>query len=200
VGVHVGFVGRVVSYDHEKQTATIQPVVKGRRRNEDGDLEFYLLPQITNVPVEFPQGGGGAYSITFPLAVGDLGMVRIMERSHDEWRTTGAESTQPQHPRRFDLTDATFYPGISSPADPLDQIDESAMVIAGDLKLGDKSASELVALASLVLDRLNKLQTAFDQHMHATAGTGPPVGPTPVPGVIPVGQLASVAATKVRAL
>lgn len=32
----------------------------------------------------------------------------------------------------------------------------------------------------------NALRAAFNSHMHATAGTGPPVIPTPVAGVIPV--------------
>lgn len=198
VGVHVGFVGQVVDYDRVTQTATIRPVVKGRRKTEEGGVEFYDLPLLVRVPVEFPQGGG--CSITWPLAVGDQGMVRISERSHDEWRAVGGAGLQPQHTRRFDLTDATFFPGVSSPADPLTEVDASAMVVAAaDLRLGDKTAADFVALASLVMARLNALQQAFDAHVHATAATGPPVGPTPVPGLIPVGALASVAAAKVKA-
>jgi len=199
VGVHIGFVGQVVDYDRVTQTATIRPVVKGRRKTEEGGVEFYDLPELVNVPVEFPQGGG--CSITWPLAAGNQGMVRVAERSHDEWRAVGGAGLQPQHSRRFDLTDATFYPGVRSPADPLTEVDAVAMVIAGaELRLGDKTASAFVALASLVSARLDALQQAFDAHMHATAALGPPVVPTPVPGLIPVGALAAVAATKVKAI
>lgn len=49
---------------------------------------------------------------------------------------------------------------------------------------------------------LRKLQLAFDNHVHATAGTGapsPPILPAPLPGTtVPVGTLASSAADKVR--
>lgn len=68
----------------------------------------------------------------------------------------------------------------------------------GTVHLGG-AVGELVALANLVDNRLTKLQSAFDAHVHATAATGPPSPPTAVPGVIPVGTLDSVAATKVKA-
>ena len=58
--------------------------------------------------------------------------------------------------------------------------------------------ADLAALKSRP-DRLDKLQAAFDAHMHATAATGPPSPPTPVVGLIPVGALAPVAAAKVKA-
>lgn len=34
-------------------------------------------------------------------------------------------------------------------------------------------------------EKFNDLVTAFNQHVHATAAVGPPVVPTPVPGIIP---------------
>lgn len=65
---------------------------------------------------------------------------------------------------------------------------------------------EFVALANLVDSRLAKIQAHFDAHTHLTAGTGPPVGPTPLvpPGTPPgtggpIGSLATVAAEKVKA-
>jgi len=62
------------------------------------------------------------------------------------------------------------------------------------------AASQFVALAGEVLDRLTKLQTAFDGHVHATAALGPPSIPTPNPAIgVPVGALASVAAERVKA-
>lgn len=198
VGVHTGFVAEVVSYDRTKQVATLQPVVRGRRRTEEGVVEFYHLPQLVNVPVEFPSGGG--CSITWDLVKGDQGIVRILERSHDEWRTVGGSSTSPQHARRFDLTDATFHPGGRSPASPLTEVAAGVLVVAGaEIRLGSTAAADLVALSSLVDDRIGKLQAALDAHMHATAAPGPPVAGTPIPGVFPVGALASVAATKVKA-
>jgi phage baseplate assembly protein V len=61
-------------------------------------------------------------------------------------------------------------------------------------------AAAFIARADLADARIATLQTAFDLHVHATAGTGTPSPPTlaaPVPGVtVPIGTLASVAATK----
>ena len=45
-----------------------------------------------------------------------------------------------------------------------------------------KLASEFGSLKTSV----DKLITAFNSHLHATAAVGPPIAPTPVPGIIPV--------------
>ena len=65
-------------------------------------------------------------------------------------------------------------------------------------------AVQFVALANLVQQALDKLQYAFDNHTHATAGTGAPSPPIPLPAatpppVVPVGSLGPVAAEKVKA-
>lgn len=46
--------------------------------------------------------------------------------------------------------------------------------------------SDAMALASRTDARLAHLEAAFNAHVHATAAPGPPVPPTPIPGVIPV--------------
>lgn len=68
----------------------------------------------------------------------------------------------------------------------------------GSVLLGAEGATKKVALADDVDARLTKLQVALDSHVHATAAPGPPVPPTPVPGVLPVGALAPTGATKVK--
>jgi hypothetical protein len=197
--LHVSMPARVVSYDEDTQTASVQPILRSRRVDQEGTSSSHQLPSIPKVPVAFPQGGG--CSITFPLAAGDEVLLVVAERSMDEWKQAGGGDISPKDPRRFDLSDAVALAGLSSPSTPLTQVLAGAMVLAAnDLRLGNKTATDFVALASLVLDRLTKLQTAFDAHMHATAAAGAPSPPTPVPGMIPVGALVSVAATKVRAI
>lgn len=70
----------------------------------------------------------------------------------------------------------------------------------GIVHLGSVAATSFVALADLTKQRLDALQAAFDQHTHPTAGAGAPSPPTPVPGVIPVGALESVAATRAKVI
>lgn len=172
-GVHIGFVARVVSYDSVKQTVNLQPVVRGRRRLETGEVQTYQLPQLVGVPVEWPQGTG--YSLTWPLQAGDEGLVRVMERSHDEWKATGNGDCTPQHARRFDLSDATFYPGAASPASPLpaSAYDAAAMVLgASALKIGSSSAIQAFVLGTA-------FKTLYNSHTHAT-----PAGPSGPPAVL----------------
>jgi hypothetical protein len=76
--------------------------------------------------------------------------------------------------------------------------DGTVLVEGAVIRLG-RAAGQKVALADEVKDRLDKLQQAVDTHVHATAAPGPPVPPTPVPGVIPVGPLLPVGASKVEA-
>jgi hypothetical protein len=45
---------------------------------------------------------------------------------------------------------------------------------------------------------LNNLISAFNAHMHATAGTGPPVPPTPGSGIPAIASTASIASAKIN--
>lgn len=192
-GVNVSLPATVVSYDHATQTATIQ-IVPCFRKKEGGVVVCYRPPTIHAVPVLFP--GAGDYSDTWPLAAGDTGIALFCDRSLDEWKATGAASTEPQDQRRHNITDAMFIPGGRPIADPVPSagIDAAARVIrAPMLLLGSSAASDFVALASLVLDELNALRAELILHTHPT-GVGPS-GPA-----IGIGAASgSVAATKVKA-
>lgn len=196
--VNVQLPATIVSYDSATQLATVKLVPRFRRRNrsQGNAVVTYDPPDITGVPVEFP--GGGLFSITWPLAAGDSGLLTICDRSIDEWIDQGGTRTEPQDPRRHDLTDGVFRPGVRSPVEaiPAAGIDNSAMVIrAALLLLGSSAASDFAAMASLVLSELSSLWTALNLHTHATVtslGT-----PTPPVGT-PLGSASSVAATKVK--
>lgn len=71
-----------------------------------------------------------------------------------------------------------------------------AVYLAADGKVhlgGGTAASDFVALAALVKARLDHIQSIFDAHIH------PSTSGTISPSVTPIGALASVAATKVKA-
>lgn len=196
--VHTGMPGKVISYDHTTQKATVQPIPKGAYDDEDGVLQRYQFQPIANVPVMFPSSSGG-YAITFPLTVGDHGWISFGERSIDEWLANGEDTTEPADLRRHDLTDAVFFPGTRSFAKAIGATgyDTGAMVLeAGTILLGSSAAVDFVALADKVLTELQAIQAWADAHVHTgvTAGaalTGAPTVVSPVPG--------SVAATKVKA-
>jgi len=134
--------------------------------------QFEELPPLSGVPVLWP----GAW------AAGEPCLVVFCEESFAKWFDTGSVE-QPEVLRRH---------GLHAVCIPL-------VARAGQ-------AVQFVALANLVDARLSAIQAAFDAHTHVTAGTGPPVGPTPLvppgspPGTGgPIGALATVAATKVKA-
>jgi len=148
--VHTSFPATVVTYNPVLNSATVQPALHARVDDVLLDQERpdpAPPPQIPNVPVMWPSGGGAAspWSIHGPLAPGDPVTVFVAERSTDEWRTLGAPTNIPFDARRFDLSDAVCYPGgrALGPTNPLTAplsptaVDAIALVLAGTLvKLG----------------------------------------------------------------
>ena len=104
-GVNTSIPAEIVKYDYTKQKADVQPLL--RKKYKDGTVES--LPIITNVPVVFPKGG--AFSMHWPLSVGDSMLLVFAQRSLDEWLIDGGEVT-PQDPRMMDLSDAIAIPGL----------------------------------------------------------------------------------------
>ncbi len=177
--VNVKLPATVVSYNQANQTATVQIVPCFRRRDPaDGNqIRCYRPPLIPNVPVWFE--GSGPFSQTHPLAVGDTGMLEICDRSIDEWKATAATKTEPENPRRHDLTDGVFVPGVRSPADPLpaSAFVPNGMAITGpkvvinsaDTRLGSDAATDPVTLESLVAAEISTLATTISTAMPPTA-------------------------------
>lgn len=152
----------VVSYNAERQTIVAQ--VQIRARFEDGaEAE---LPQLVDVPVHYPAGGG--YVVSFPLAGGDPVLLLFSDRSLDEWKASGAMAT-PASTRKHQLTDAIAVPGVRAPGDalPASAVDGSKLIVGevdgmqlrignGRAELGNASG-ELLALFD---DAIAALETA----------------------------------------
>lgn len=122
IEVNTSMPGRIVNYDSAKQTATVQPLF----RRVLADNTQIDLPQIANVPVQFPRSGN-AY-IHFPLADGDPCFLIFSQRSLDTWQQSG-DLVDPADDRRFDLTDCVAIPGVSSEANPIEVADPEGFVI-----------------------------------------------------------------------
>jgi hypothetical protein len=163
--MHTSIPGEVLSYDDSNQTATVQPVIRSRFEDPDtGENEYVLPPPISNVPVEFP--GGGGVSFTWPLSKGDTVRLVFAERSIDEWKATGNNDNTAQDARRFDITDAVAVPGLRSPADPLESTavdsDDVVVTLPNEIVFGDATVTTYLARADRVEDEINDLRTAFE--------------------------------------
>lgn len=149
--VHTAAVGSVVSYDEANETVNVQLGTQAPAESGDG---FEDVPPLEDVPVIWPGGGSGG--LTFPLAAGDRVIVVFSETDFGPWLDTG-EPAPPEFDRRHGLYGAAipwFVPGSAK--------DAGGPVLSGDpVKLGDETASDFVALASLVTDNLNALKDAI---------------------------------------
>lgn len=105
--MHTAIPGTVVSFDASTQTCKAQPGIK-RVFRELGPVD---LPQLVDVPVQFPRGGD--YVLTFPVANGDECLLVFSERCIDSWYQSGG-SQVPTEYRTHDLSDACAVMGISS--------------------------------------------------------------------------------------
>jgi hypothetical protein len=196
-GVRTCFPGKVVKANVPEGWCNVQPAL--RRTYSDGTTAE--PPVINKVPIASYRAGNAFISL--PLKVGDWVLVVCSERDIDLWKTKGGITT-PKELRTFHIADAIAYPGVYPFSEPPEGASADDIVIRnGDSKVTVKpseihlwGSGDAVALASLVLARLNQIKTAFDTHVHSgvTAGAGTS-GPPPSG----IGTINSVASTKVKA-
>lgn len=203
--VHVSMPGRIKSYDASTQLAEVECLLNPTLMTAEGE-ETIVIGVISNVPIEFPSGGG--YFISFPLAAGDPVKLTFHDYSLDVWMQRGGV-VDVKDLRSHHQSDASAYPGLRAKPEKLTSASASKLVIGKDddasmqitidgsvIKIGD-TAVNFVAMANLVQSLFSSLASAIN-------------GWTPVPndgGAALKLALASwiasskdVAATKVKAI
>lgn len=99
---------QIVSFDVNKRTATVQ-ILLTRTLSDGRTVAPY--PQINDVPVQTPQGGG-AY-LQFPISAGDQGILLFADRNIRAWLQNGTPAPLPTQ-RMHSLSDGFFIPGINA--------------------------------------------------------------------------------------
>lgn len=207
--LHTMLPARVKTYNRTTQTAEVEFVVKGRRRDLDsGEWFTYTRKPVGRVPVAWL--GGPGHSVTTDLQAGDFVIVLFAERDISQWLASGQVPAEPADTRLHDLSDAIAIPlgarPFTAPLDPTAYAAGALVVDGSDIRLGGSTATDFVALASKVLTELTALansvqtlQTAYNGHTHldpVSGSTGTPSAPV----VTPVPTPASVAATTTKAV
>lgn len=201
--MRTAFPAIVIRYNRATNSADVRPVLRGKRFDPvERETVSFRMRSIPDVPINWPVGQLGGS--TYPLKDGDSVLIVCAERSIDEWKQiggVGVDDITPADPRRFDLSDAFIVGGVRGLNDPLptDATADDGPVFwtpNGFVYLGDSTASDFVALASLVVSELNSMRTWLAAHTHIGVTTG--VGTSGIPAVVPP-VVGSVAADKVKA-
>lgn len=108
--------GIVTGYNPGAMTVSVQPAVNGSVTDESGNAASVSLPQLVDVPVCFPTGGG--FTLTFPVKSGDECIVVFSSRCIDGWWQSGG-GQPPAEPRMHDLSDGMAIMGLRSQSRPL---------------------------------------------------------------------------------
>lgn len=163
--VHTSMPARIVSYNDQTQRAVVRPCAKRALPSDDGGVALETIPDIQNVLVSWP--GGGGFILRFPLAEGDSGWLVFSETDSSGWEETG-DVSDPNSTERHGLGSPIFYP-----------LARAAVGGTGNLVgpqpfvIGPAEGADFVALKSAV--------DALQQNLDSQASFGTPWGPT-VPG------------------
>lgn len=134
----------------------VQPLVKrGTRNTPDGERIAERLPVVPHVPVLFP--GGGGFRLTFPVSVGDVGLLVTCDRSLDAWLSGTGQEVDPEIDHAHALQDGVFVPQLrtfgapwsSSPTDHATIGKDDGPQIhlgAAAITIGDTAGSKAIGL------------------------------------------------------
>lgn len=128
--IHTAIPSSVVDFDPSTCLATVSPAMKYTK--PDGSKIDY--PNVSGVPVYFPQGAGQKASIAYPVKPGDGCLLIVSERALDYWMYQRETSTD----LRYDLTNSIALVGLFVKPGPGVQkaCDENAVVVmAGSVVL-----------------------------------------------------------------
>lgn len=196
--VHTISIGYIESYNAAKCEASVQPARLAPFRNETGVRVPYKRAAIPHVPVFFP-GGGGARD-TWPVKRGDACILLHCSGPIARWLVQGGVVDESNDLQRHNLSNTIAIVGIVDFAHVKAAHASARVLEATTLLLGGQDAADPVARKSDVdnlVTQINTLRTALNTHVHATAGTGPPVPPTTGVGGIPVASVTSPACSPV---
>lgn len=119
--LHTGLPAKVLAFDDSMGSCDVQVLLKRVFIAEDESTQFITIPPIHHVPIIYE--GGAGWSITYPLAVGDIVFLAFAERSLDDWlEADPGQLVTPTQIRKHDLSDAIALPSLHSRRSPIANI------------------------------------------------------------------------------
>lgn len=159
----------VVSVDLAQMTCVCQPTIQARYVDPEGDLHWVDLPQLQDVPICFPAGGG--FIVTVPLTTGDEVLVVFASRCIDSWWQSGGYFNLPLELRMHDLSDGFAIPG------PRSQPNVFPSISSTDLQIRNLTGTTFLSIGAdgkigfaNAITTLNETLTAFQNAMATFMG------------------------------
>ena len=147
-------VGRIVSFDAAKQSASVQLAIARNvvdRTKTPPEYVSRSYPVLTDVPVFVPSGSSG--SLQFPIVAGDPVLVLFNDRDIDLWWDAGTEAP-PNSVRAHSLSDGLAIVGFRNSQQALEDYptdrtklvyEDAGLELAAKVKLyGEESSLKLV--------------------------------------------------------
>lgn len=103
--------GIIQSFDATVQTASVQIAIQAKFIDKTGKITNVPISVLTDCPCQFP--GGGGFSQTWPVAVGDECLVVFGSRCIDAWWEQGGVQPPAEY-RMHDLSDGFVLLGFRS--------------------------------------------------------------------------------------
>lgn len=199
--LRVALPGRVEKYTASTQRADVRLEMQLPVSDGEGGHVLQKLPVLPNVPVCFPQGGGGFF-MSFPLQADDPVLVVFCDLPIGAWLQK-AGMADPGVADFHGPGGAVCYPGLRPSGEAIADASASQMVLGKDGTPGSQvkltgtevhlgGGAQYVALSNLVDSRLAAIRAAFNAHQHTETGTT-----TGAPTSL-LGAQSTVAAEKVK--
>lgn len=170
----------VLSYDKDKQRATVHPLIKDGYYDENGVRQTSRPQPITNVPVVFMSTASG-FRLTVPIEPGDTVLVIYADRSLDQWAQRGG-AVDPLDDRAHRPDDAIAIPSLRDFAHAIDEVSDNpsigfpdALVEFTETQIQAGGTSALALQSDLVALR-NYIATIFVGGTGSVIATPPSVG------------------------
>lgn len=156
-GVYTAWPAKITEYDADTQRCSAQPLVQLGYTDEAGDRQAESLPVVTDAPISFP--GSGDYGQTWPISVGDVGLLVFTSCSLDLWLAKGG-MVDPRDERRNVLSDAVFIPGIrpfNAPVGGGGHADGALVIRGPEIRIGGADGTQQTFMADTFMNALNTL-------------------------------------------
>lgn len=174
-------VGQVTSYDENRQSCSVQPMVKRAHVGEDETRVVKTASQLHDCPVW--HFGSSTGRVTVPVRKGDYGLILYSSVAMDRWKKVGG-IVDPGDDRRHDVSDAVFIPGIHSLNAPPTTAPTDAVVTHGATKLGGPEAVDAVVKGTTYRSAEDTLISAMSVFVAAVSAQAAPLGPYPNPTLV----------------